>query len=90
MKELLPIDSLSYLRRLSKELKTHFVDGFYWEGQRWTGASVSNPSPKSPNACLNIYRNDGNGIPIVQKFFSIEGVIFMDPYGKEICASRQK
>lgn len=81
---LLPKTHPTYLRRMARSLKDA-LDGFYYDGQRFTGASFT-------GGFLTITRPHDDGNPthkIGVGFRNLDGISFSDPYGREICASRK-
>jgi hypothetical protein len=92
MKQLLTFDDPIYMRRLAKELR-NLVDGFYWDGKRWTQAYCEK-KPYENKAILWIGRETGRDYPEftdeVMSFDTAENLIISDAYGKTIVASREK
>ena len=91
MKQLLTLNDPRYMRRLAKELR-NLVDGFYWDGKRWTKAHCEKKVYEN-KATLWIGRTTGRDYPEVtdevMSFDTAENLVISDAYGRSVVASRR-
>ena len=96
MSTLLDKASLTYLRRLAKELNKR-TDGFYFQGERWTLARATAPVHEGSMPMFRISRKTGEAQisrDVIQTHSESRGLnpiglVFMDGQGREIVASRE-
>ena len=74
--KLLPLDSLTYRRRLVRALNRIAIDGFYAAGH------VRCNQAKLVGEVFQVRSIDGHWSSVTDEYF-------VDVYGREVCASRQ-